>query len=58
MDNLSTKQSIALILVSVVIMAALTVWGNSFKQDNCERSGGRFVKNISDSTLSTCILGD
>lgn len=58
MDKLSTKQSIALILVSVVILAVLNVWGNSFKQSDCERSGGRFVKNISDSTLSTCIVGD
>ncbi len=57
MDNISTKQGIAIILVSVVLLAALNVWGNSFKQSHCESAGGRFVKNLSDSTLSTCIMG-
>jgi hypothetical protein len=57
MDNLSTKQSIALIAACVVLVALLNVWGNWFKQNDCERAGGRFIKNLSDSTMSTCIMG-
>ena len=58
MDNLTTKQSILMIGICVVILAALNVWGNSFKQNECVTGGGKFIKNTSDSTLSMCLMGE
>jgi hypothetical protein len=45
------------LIVSIVILAVVTLIHNDMKQQRCVDAGGQFVLNTSDANLSTCIIG-
>ena len=43
----------AIIVLSLMLVMA-NIGVNKWKEHDCVSSGGRYIKNVSDATLSTC----
>lgn len=45
-------------IAMLALLGVMNACHNEYKHDKCVDMGGRFVLNTTDSSLSTCILGN